>query len=121
MEKTVTAKADVIAWLKRSFEAVRQAYYDRIAKHDMRPLWKVMDSLVTDEPVSRCQPAIWHFDDVKTLVMESGNLISAEEAKRRLTEAEVTTVVLALRDGSEFRQEITQAEFDQIKAKALAA
>src|SRR5947208_2091539 len=69
---------------KHNIEAVRQAYYDRIAKHDMRPLWKVMDSLVTDEPVSRCQPAIWHFDKVKALVMESGNLITAEEAKRRV-------------------------------------
>ena len=28
---------------KHNIEAVRQAYYDRIAKHDMRPLWKVMD------------------------------------------------------------------------------
>ena len=69
---------------KHNIEAVRQAYYDRIAKHDMRPLWKVMDSLVTKEPASRCQPAIWHFDDFKSLVMESGNLITAEEAKRRV-------------------------------------
>jgi gentisate 1,2-dioxygenase len=69
---------------KHNIEAVRQAYYDRIAKHDMRPLWKVMDSLVTKEPASRCRPAIWHFDDFKSLVMESGNLISAEEAKRRV-------------------------------------
>ncbi|HEV3161026.1 MAG TPA: cupin domain-containing protein, partial [Xanthobacteraceae bacterium] len=69
---------------KHNIEAVRQAYYDRIAKHDMRPLWKVMDSLVTKEPASRCKPAIWHFADFKSLVMESGNLITAEEAKRRV-------------------------------------
>jgi len=69
---------------KHNIEAVRQAYYDRIAKHDMRPLWKVMDSLVTKEPASRCQPAIWHFDDFKSLDMESGSLITAEEAKRRV-------------------------------------
>ena len=24
---------------KHNIEVVRQAYYDRIAKHDMRPLW----------------------------------------------------------------------------------
>src|SRR5215831_20127255 len=69
---------------KHNIEAVRQAYYDRIAKHDMRPLWKVMDSLVTKEPATRCRPAIWHFGDVKSLVMESGSLITAEEAKRRV-------------------------------------
>jgi gentisate 1,2-dioxygenase len=69
---------------KHNIEAMRQAYYQRIAKHHMTPLWKVMSSLITDAPVTRCAPAIWHFDDVKSLVMESGGLISAEEAKRRV-------------------------------------
>ena len=69
---------------KHNIEAIREAYYERIAKHDMKPLWKVMNSLLTEEPVSRCAPVIWHFDDVKALVMESGGLITAEEAERRV-------------------------------------
>ena len=69
---------------KHNIEAMRQDYYDRIAKHDMTPLWTVMSSLIPDEPVTRCVPAVWHFDDVKSLVMELGGLISAEEAKRRV-------------------------------------
>jgi gentisate 1,2-dioxygenase len=69
---------------KHNIDAMRQAYYDRIAKQSMTPLWKVMSSLVPDEPVTRCVPVIWHFNDVKSLVMEAGGLISAEEAKRRV-------------------------------------
>jgi gentisate 1,2-dioxygenase len=69
---------------KHNIEAVRQAYYDRIAKHDLKPLWKVMNSIVTKEPVTRCAAVVWHFDDIKALVMESGGLISAEEAERRV-------------------------------------
>jgi gentisate 1,2-dioxygenase len=69
---------------KHNIEAVRQEYYDRIAKHSMTPLWKVMQSVVTKEPVTRCAPVIWHFDDIKRLVMESGGLITAEEAERRV-------------------------------------
>jgi gentisate 1,2-dioxygenase len=69
---------------KHNIEAMRQAFYHRIAKHDMAPLWKVMNSLITDEPVTRCAPAIWHFNDVKALVLEAGGLITAEEAKRRV-------------------------------------
>jgi len=69
---------------KHNIEAVRQAFYERIAKHDMTPLWKVMSSIISKEPVSRCVPVIWHYDDVKSLVMESGGLISTEEAKRRV-------------------------------------
>ena len=69
---------------KHNIEVMREAYYDRIAKHYMTPLWKVMKNVVTKEPVTRCVPTIWHYGDVKTLVMESGGLISAEEAQRRV-------------------------------------
>ncbi len=69
---------------KHNIEAMRRAYYQRIAKHDMKPLWRVMDSLITDEPITRCAPVVWHYRDVKSLVMESGTLITAEEAKRRV-------------------------------------
>ncbi len=69
---------------KHNIEAMREAYYQRIAKHDMTPLWKVMSSIITDEPATRCVPVIWHYDDVKSLVMEAGGLITAEEAKRRV-------------------------------------
>jgi gentisate 1,2-dioxygenase len=69
---------------KHNIEAMREAFYERIAKKDMAPLWKVMKSVVTDEPVTRCRPHIWHYGDVKSLVMESGNLITAEEAERRV-------------------------------------
>jgi gentisate 1,2-dioxygenase len=69
---------------KHNIEAMREAYYARLAKHSMAPLWTVMGDLVPDEPVTRCTPAVWHFDEVKALVMEAGGLISAEEAKRRV-------------------------------------
>jgi gentisate 1,2-dioxygenase len=69
---------------KHNVDPVREAYYERISKYDMAPLWKVMKSIVTKEPVTRCVPVIWHYGDVKPLVMESGGLISAEEAQRRV-------------------------------------
>ena len=50
----------------------------------MAPLWKVMKNVVTKEPVTRCVPHVWHYDDVRALVMESGGLITAEEAERRV-------------------------------------
>src|SRR5438309_1531901 len=57
---------------KHNIEAVREEFYQRISKRDMAPLWKVMSSVVTKEPVTRCVPHVWHYDDVKSLVMESG-------------------------------------------------
>src|SRR6516165_4086037 len=70
--------------LKQNIEAMRQDFYARISQHAMTPLWTVMGTLFRDEPVSRCAPAVWHFDDVKSLVLEAGGLITAEEAKRRV-------------------------------------
>ena len=69
---------------KHNVEAARQDFYARISQHDLTPLWKVMGTMFRDEPVSRCAPAVWHFDDVKSLVLEAGGLITAEEAKRRV-------------------------------------
>jgi len=51
---------------KHNIDAAREAYYDRISKFDMAPLWKVMKSVVTKEPVTRCVPVIWHYEDVKS-------------------------------------------------------
>jgi gentisate 1,2-dioxygenase len=69
---------------KDNVEAMRQAYYDRISAYDMAPLWEVLKNLVMNEPRSTCAPAIWHYKDVRPLVAESGELISAKEAERRV-------------------------------------
>jgi Fe-S protein assembly chaperone HscA len=40
--------------------------------------------------------------------------VEAEEAKRRLTEAAATTILLPLPDGSKFRRELTRSEFEAL-------
>src|SRR3954463_14475268 len=84
MPSAATKKTNGEPGSKHNIDAAREEYYQRISKFDMAPLWKVMKSVVTKEPVTRCVPVVWHYDDVKALVMESGGLISAEEALRRV-------------------------------------
>ena len=62
----------------------RQAFYDKIAPANLAPLWEQLHSLVTPEPVSKVQPAIWHYRDVRPHLMQSGSLITAQEATRRV-------------------------------------
>lgn len=69
---------------KHNIQAARQAYYDKAAKYNMAPLWEVLKGLVTPEPKTQCQPAVWKFDEVKKLMLEAGEVISAEEAERRV-------------------------------------
>jgi len=69
---------------KHNVQGARQSYYDRISKHDMAPLWEKLRQLVGNEPKTQCAPAIWRFKDVRAMVMESADLISAQEAERRV-------------------------------------
>ena len=78
------ALAEVSADPKHNIQAARQAYYDRISRYDMAPLWEKLRQLVSDEPRTVCAAAIWRFKDVKSLVLESAELISAKEAERRV-------------------------------------
>ena len=62
----------------------RQQFYDNISKHSMSPLWEVLHALVPHTPRSPCVPAHWKYSDVYPYLMQSGQLITAEEAVRRV-------------------------------------
>ena len=42
---------------KHNLKAVREAYYDKISKYDMAPLWEVLKNVVTKEPKTKIKPA----------------------------------------------------------------
>jgi gentisate 1,2-dioxygenase len=69
---------------KDNIKGARQAFYDKIDKYDMAPLWEVLQNYVTKEPKPKCVPALWRFEDAKKLVLEAGDVITAEEAERRV-------------------------------------
>jgi gentisate 1,2-dioxygenase len=69
---------------KHNIEGARQAYYKKIANDNLAPLWEVLKNLVTPEPKSSVQAKVWKFDRIKQLMMEAGDVITAEEAERRV-------------------------------------
>ena len=58
------ALAETAADPKHNVQAARQAYYDRISKYDMAPLWEKLKQLVANEPRTQCTATIWRFRDV---------------------------------------------------------
>jgi gentisate 1,2-dioxygenase len=62
----------------------RDAFYEGIRAFNLAPLWERLHSLVTAEPVTPVLPAIWHYRDVRSCLMQSGGLITAQEATRRV-------------------------------------
>jgi len=62
----------------------RDAYYKRIDKSNLAPLWEVLHQLVLKEPRSPALPVLWRYDEVRPYVMEAGSIITAKEAERRV-------------------------------------
>jgi gentisate 1,2-dioxygenase len=62
----------------------RADFYTRIAGRHLRPLWEVLDDLVPPQPRPWARAAFWRYDDVRPAIMESGELITAMEAVRRV-------------------------------------
>src|SRR5947207_11847189 len=62
----------------------RRAFYERIGRQNLTPLWLSLADLVTPEPRSPCQPVSWRFNDIRSAMLEAGTLITAKEAERRV-------------------------------------
>ncbi|RMD89411.1 MAG: gentisate 1,2-dioxygenase [Alphaproteobacteria bacterium] len=66
-----------------NLKEAREAFYARLKKRHMSPLWTVLHDLVSDTPRRDMQAAIWRYADVRDYLMEAGELITAREAERR--------------------------------------
>lgn len=64
--------------------AAREAYYGKIAERNLSPLWESLHTLVPTAPRPQSVAAIWKYAQLRELIMESGRVISAAEAIRRV-------------------------------------
>ena len=64
--------------------AKRQEFYARLGPRNLAPLWEVLKGLMPPEPKSKAVPFHWRYDDIRPLLLESGRLLTAEEAERRV-------------------------------------
>ena len=59
-------------------------FHTRLPDQKLAPLWNVLDDLVTSVPRTDIQAAIWRYQDIRPLILEAGELITAEQAERRV-------------------------------------
>jgi len=64
--------------------ASRPDFYRRIGKLHAAPLWEVLSEIVGAQPHPAAVPALWRYDELRPFLMESGELITAREAERRV-------------------------------------
>jgi len=67
-----------------SVAAERQAFYDDLQQFSMGPLWAVLGEALTPEPRVKSVPCLWRYADVRPRVLRAGELVTAEEAERRV-------------------------------------
>lgn len=62
----------------------RADFYSRIGALHLKPLWDVLHDLVPEHPRSRVRPVLWRYEELRPFIIESGRLITAAEAVRRV-------------------------------------
>lgn len=67
-----------------SVQAARADFYRRMDRDNLTPLWEVLHALVPPQPQTPCRPALWKYRDIRPHIMESGGVITAKEAIRRV-------------------------------------
>ena len=63
---------------------VRAQYYSELSEYNMTPLWEVLHTVLSREPVTEAIPHIWKYKKLRSIILESANVISAAEAERRV-------------------------------------
>lgn len=61
-----------------------EEYYRRLTPENMAPLWEVLHNLVTREPTVKAGPFQWKYEKIRAFLLESGGMLTAEEAERRV-------------------------------------
>jgi gentisate 1,2-dioxygenase len=59
-------------------------YKDDCDPKNLAPLWEVLHTFARKTPKSACVPYIWHYDEIRDTLMKSADLITAEQAERRV-------------------------------------
>ena len=71
--------------IKPATSEERQEFYNRLARKNTAPLWESLARLFPVEPRPACVPVLWKYnEDIRPLLLEAGQLITAKEATRRV-------------------------------------
>ena len=76
--------ASTTFFTKPTLTAERREFYARLAASSAAPLWEVLGAIIPPEPRPEAVPFLWHYDDLRPLLMEAGHLLTEKEAERRV-------------------------------------
>jgi gentisate 1,2-dioxygenase len=80
----MTTVPAVTATITPDLASQREAFYQELPQFNMKPLWNVVGEALTPEPRVKSVPYLWRWKDVRPRMLRSGELVTAEEAERRV-------------------------------------
>ncbi|OAP59251.1 hypothetical protein AYL99_06549 [Fonsecaea erecta] len=57
---------------------------DKLPEQHVQPLWTAMRAMVTPKPSPKAEVAVWRYKELRSLLLEAGDVVSSEEAERRV-------------------------------------
>lgn len=91
MAETATTAADR--------EQVLSEYYKGLERHQVAPLWNALADLMSTTPKSAAVAHLWRYRELRPQLMRAGELVTAEEAERRVLMLLNPTPEVAARGG----------------------
>ena len=67
-----------------SVESQQHRFYEQLPEAHAAPLWKALGSLLPSQPTGAAAPVVWRYEELRPLLLEAGEIVSAEEASRRV-------------------------------------
>lgn len=62
----------------------KSEYLSDLPRHNVRPLWTVMQHMVPPHPSPKAAIALWRYEEMRPLLLKAGQLVDAREAERRV-------------------------------------
>ena len=70
--------------LPNDLKAQRDAFHEELKAMSITPLWLNLATAAQNEPKVDAVPHIWRWRDIKPMMLRGGDLISPQEAERRV-------------------------------------
>ncbi|KAL2196666.1 RmlC-like cupin domain-containing protein [Corynascus similis CBS 632.67] len=70
--------------MESNWVSTQEQYYSALTSKHVAPLWTVLNKMVPPSPNPITRVTVWSYESIRPVLMESGSLISAEEAERRV-------------------------------------
>ena len=79
-----TTTTTVPFFVKPELTPERKEFYGRLGTRNMAPLWEVFAALFPPQPTPQTAAVLWRYDEVRSLLLEAGKLLTPKEAERRV-------------------------------------